>query len=341
MHRQIAFCNLRSKEIDMLELVVKQVDAFTANPFCGNPAGVITDADALSSKDMLRIAGEMNLAETAFITMPMSPDSLFRIRFFTPTEEVDISGHVTIASCYALIEDGRIPLSHGVNSINFETRAGTIPVEIHYSETNDSGEAMKISCNNDSTGFLSKIMMQQPISSHYESPVPTSEIASILGIDPGEISGTGLPMEVIATGLDQLIVPIKRKETVLNLNPDLIKLGLVNKKYNIHTNHIFSLDTFSEECISYARHFAPAVGMWEDPATGTAAAGLGTYLLRHGVATSGTMVMEQGKESGNLARILVEVKDSGSEESLVQIGGLAVTSITRKISVESGAVSIF
>ncbi|MBU8922310.1 MAG: PhzF family phenazine biosynthesis protein [Bacteroidales bacterium] len=325
----------------MLDMVVKQVDAFTAKPFCGNPAGVITDADALSSEDMLRIAGEMNLAETAFITMPMSPDSLFRIRFFTPTEEVDISGHVTIASCYALIEDGRIPLSYGVNLVNFETGIGTIHVEIHYSRNNDDGDAMKLVGSGDNVGYLKKIMMQQSISSYYESPISTSEIASILGIDPGEISGTGLPMEVIATGLDQLIVPVKRKETILGLNPDLIKLGLVNKKHHIHTNHIFSLDTFSEECISYARHFAPAVGMWEDPATGTAAAGLGTYLFRHGIATTGTMVMEQGKESENLARILVEMKNSNSEESLVQIGGLAVTSISRKISIKNDTVSIF
>ena len=324
----------------MLDMIVKQVDAFTADPFCGNPAGVITDADALSSEDMLRIAGEMNLAETAFITMPMSPDSMFRIRFFTPTEEVDISGHVTIASCYALIEDGRIPLSYGINLVHFETRVGTIPVEIHYSENNDSGEAMKISYNGDNNGYLKKIMMQQSISSYYESPVSTSEIASILGIDPGEISGTGLPMEVVATGLNQLTIPVKRKETILDLNPDLIKLGLVNKKHNIHTNHIFSLDTFSEDCISYARHFAPAVGMWEDPATGTAAAGLGTYLLRHGVATSDSMVMEQGKESENLARILVEMKDSSLAEILVQIGGLAVTSITRKISVGNDTILI-
>ncbi|MCK4537267.1 MAG: PhzF family phenazine biosynthesis protein [Candidatus Krumholzibacteria bacterium] len=324
----------------MLDMVIKQVDAFTADPFCGNPAGVITDADALSSEDMLRISGEMNLAETGFITMPTSPDAMFRIRFFTPTEEVDISGHVTIASCYALIEDGRIPLSYGVNLVHFETGIGTIRVEIHYSENDDGGENVKISGNGDNNGYLKKIMMQQSISSYYESPISTSEIASILGIDPGEISGTGLPMEVVATGLEQLIVPVKRRETILDLNPDLIKLGLVNKKYNIHTNHIFSLDTFSEECISYARHFAPAVGMWEDPATGTAAAGLGTYLLRHGVATNGTMVMEQGKESGNLARILVEMKDSDFGENLVQIGGLAVTSITRKISVQHDTISV-
>ncbi|TFG90437.1 MAG: PhzF family phenazine biosynthesis protein, partial [Candidatus Atribacteria bacterium] len=110
----------------MPELKIKQVDAFTSSPFCGNPAGVISDADELTSNDMLRIAGEMNLAETAFIMMPSSPDSLFRIRYFTPTEEIDLSGHVTIACCYSLIEDKRITLKDGITTVGFETNVGNI-----------------------------------------------------------------------------------------------------------------------------------------------------------------------------------------------------------------------
>ena len=91
----------------MQSLVMKHVDVFTTNPFGGNPAGVISEADALSSEIMLAIAGEMNLSETTFVTLPSTDEALFRIRFFTPSEEVNLSGHAIIASCYALIEDGR------------------------------------------------------------------------------------------------------------------------------------------------------------------------------------------------------------------------------------------
>ncbi len=326
----------------MSRLKIKQVDAFTTKPFSGNPAGVITDADGIASRDMLMIAGEMSLAETSFITMSSSPEAIFRIRFFTPTEEVDLSGHVTIASCYALIEEGRIPLGNGVTTVSFETRAGIIPVDIHFSDRDEESadEGIKMNLPGGKSGTLRKIMMQQTIKDTRQTSVSTGEIAGILGVDAGEITGTGLPVEVVSTGLDQLIIPLKHKEKIISLNPDLIKLGLMNRKYGIHTNHIFSLDTFTEECISYARHFAPAVGMWEDPATGTAAAGLGVYLFRHGISTSGTMVMEQGKEIGGLARILVEVQDAGSESSLVRVGGLAVTSICRNIDIESGSVTI-
>ncbi|UCF05519.1 MAG: PhzF family phenazine biosynthesis protein [bacterium] len=327
--------------------MIKQVDAFTTKPFCGNPAGVITEADGLTVEEMQKVAASMNLSETAFVTMPESLDTSFRIRYFTPSEEVDLSGHATIASCYALLEDERIPLKQGMSTIVIETNIGHVQVDIHFNANipqsfgesdGESGVLLKIDRSN--VGVLEKILMHQSIMGHRPSGVPTGTIAGILGINESEILGTGLPLEVISTGLDQLMVPIEHKETILNMHPDLIKLGLLNKKFGIHTNHIFSLDTFDEDCVSYARHYAPALGMWEDPATGTASAGLGTYLLRHGVITYGSMIMQQGKETSNLARIMVEVDLSGEDLNRVQIGGLATTSFTRTLNIESNEVVI-
>jgi predicted PhzF superfamily epimerase YddE/YHI9 len=331
----------------MPQLTIKQVDAFTTKPFCGNPAGVITEADGLTVEEMQRVAASMNLSETAFVTMPESLDTSFRIRYFTPSEEVDLSGHATIASCFALLEEGRIPLKHGISNIVVETNIGHVQVDIHFGMSipqrygeNEGEDGVLLKIDKSNIGVLEKIMMHQSILGYRHSEVPTGTIAGILGIDESEILGTGLPLEIISTGLDQLMVPVAHKETILNMHPDLIKLGLLNNKYGVHTNHIFTLDTFDEDCVSYARHYAPAVGMWEDPATGTASAGLGTYLLRHGVITSGSMIMQQGKEPGNLARIIVEVEMSGGELNRVQIGGLAATSISRALKIESDEVVI-
>jgi PhzF family phenazine biosynthesis protein len=124
------------------------------------------------------------------------------------------------------------------------------------------------------------------------------------------------------------------------MRPDLIKLSLLNKRYGIDTNHIFSLDTFEPESTTYSRHFAPKLGMWEDAATGTAAASLGTYLMRHGVTASGTMLMEQGKDEKRLARILVEIDESDKSYSVAGIGGLAVTSISRTVKIDERSVEI-
>lgn len=326
----------------MRHLVVKQVDAFTTHPFGGNPAGIITNGDGLHSGEMMKVAAEMNLSETAIVTMPESLDTDFRVRFFTPSAEVDLSGHVLIAATWALLEDGRIQVHDGVTTVNMGTNAGHVAIDLIFYSTDspETGSDRVALRNGLACGELHRIMMHQAIKDHSPASIPVTEIAGILGIDPSEISGTGLPMEIISTGLNQLMVPVKNKETILELNPDLIKLGLSNRKDGIHTNHIFSTDTFSEDCASYSRHFAPAVGMWEDPGTGTAAAGLGNYLLRHGIVTSGEMIMEQGNNSSNLARILVEVDESTIQGGSARIGGLAATSISREISLESGVVTV-
>jgi PhzF family phenazine biosynthesis protein len=282
----------------------------------------------------------MNLSETAIITMPESLDTDFRIRFFTPSEEVDLSGHVMIAATWALLEEGRIEVSDGLNTINMGTNTGRVSVDlIFYStDTPETGSDRVAVRNGIVCGELHRIMMHQSIKDYRPADIPAAEIAEILGIDPSQITATGLPMEIVSTGLDQLMIPVRDKKTILGLNPDLIKLGLSNRKNSIHTNHIFSTDTFSEDCASYARHFAPAVGMWEDPGTGTAAAGLANYLVRHGIVTAGEMVMEQGNDSSSLARILVEVEESSLHEGAARIGGLAATEQTRQL--EAGSVNM-
>jgi len=328
----------------MQDIVMKQVDVFTTNPFGGNPAGVITEADSLSSDMMLMIAGEMNLSETTFVTLPSSDEALFRIRFFTPSEEVSLSGHAMIASCYALLEDGRIPVGDGVTKALFETKAGIKQLDIHFTrgtaarQRDAAGSVLAI--NGAEAGLLEKIMLHQSVKMHRPSDVAASDIARILGIDMAEIRRTGLPLEIISTGFEQLMIPVAHKETIHEMNPDLIKLNLMNRAHGIHTNHVFSIDTYSADCVAYMRHFAPALGMWEDPASGTAAAGLASYLLRHGVVTSGNMIIEQGKDIGNFARILVEALNPEDPLGEMRVGGLAVTSITRRISIENGELVV-
>ncbi len=331
----------------MADLIMKQVDVFTTTPFAGNPAGVVTEAETLSGETMQRIAAEMNLAETTFVTLPSQEGALFRVRFFTQSEEFDLSGHALIASCFAMIEEGRIPLEDGVTKALFETRAGFVQLDIHYMQGVPAGASRLgvengaiISIGGRPSGVLEKIMLHQTVKQHRPSNVPAQEIAKYCGIDTSEITRTGLPLEIISTGLEQLMIPVLHKETIRDMNPDLIKLGLMNRRYGIQTNHLFSLDVFTPDCTAYLRHFAPALGMWEDPASGTAAAGLTSYLLRHGVLTSGNLIVEQGKDTENLARIIVEGANPDDPAAEMRVGGLAVTSITRRIGVETGEIVV-
>jgi len=317
----------------MKELTIKCVDAFTNRSFSGNPAGIIMDADGLSAEVMQFIASQMylNIIECGFVMKAANGGTASRIRYFTPRREMGCSGHVTIAACYSMIEDGDIPLPEGMASIVYETGMGNVQVDIHADPDWDGGTGVK---------GLKKIMMHQPDQRYREADIPVEEIADVLGIDRSEITMTGLPVVIASADVDWLIIPVEHRDTIAGLHPDLIKLGMFNKKYDTYTNHIFTLDTFSEECISYARHFGPAMGLWEDPATAMSSGGLGEYLLKYGVTRSGSMVMEQGGDPERLARIFVEVTRGENGANKVKIGGTATTSIIRKLRIEGNTVEI-
>lgn len=105
-----------------------QVDAFTTFPLGGNPCAILFDCAELDESAMLAIAKEMNLSETSFVWQ--KPDGYFRARYFTPTEEIPLAGHPTVATVYALIESGRLSLPDDYLKIPLELRDGPVDVEI-------------------------------------------------------------------------------------------------------------------------------------------------------------------------------------------------------------------
>ena len=334
MQHGLVLCHTPDKGTDtMKELTIKCVDAFTNRSFSGNPAGIVMGADSLSTEVMQFIASQMylNIIECGFVMQSKERGASSRIRYFTPKRELGCSGHVTIAACYSMIEDGNISLSGGVTNISFETGMGNLQVDVYANQGSDGNTGVK---------GLEKMMMQQPVQHYREADIPVDEIAEVLGIDRGEITATGLPVVKASADVDWLIIPVEHRDTIANLQPDLIKLGMFNKKYETFTNHIFTLDTFDEGNISYARHFGPAMGLWEDPATAMASAGLGEYLMKYGVTKSGSMTMEQGSDVDRLARIFVEITQDKNGVNAVRIGGTAATSIVRKLRIEGNTAEI-
>ena len=330
-----------------MRITAYHVDAFTNKSFSGNPTVVVTEADGLTEDQMIAIANEVYLSETTFITSSIDENCDYMFRFFTPSKEYDMSGHSFLASCFALIHEGKIRLSDGVTTVNIETKSGKVPAYIMFNKTTSGG----ISGNKEpligtqltgvNEGILKKIMIQQKISRHRASEVPVSEIAEILGIDRRDILDTGLPVEIVKAGIEIMLLPMKSKEMLLNLKPDLIKLSVLNKKYGIQSNHLFTLDTFSENATAYTRGFVPELGLWEDAASGTSNAALGWYLHRHSVTTSSLTIMEQGNDRNNLAKIIVEKDDTPNiERESMLVGGVAALSIEREIIVEEDSISI-
>jgi PhzF family phenazine biosynthesis protein len=99
---------------------------FTDRPFAGNRAAAVLDADRLDNVSMQRIAAELRVAATAFVSTPIPGDADWRLRMFTPIREVGYSGHTALCGTHALIEAGRVPEGH----VTFTTPAGLVDVEV-------------------------------------------------------------------------------------------------------------------------------------------------------------------------------------------------------------------
>ena len=329
-----------------MKLAMKQVDAFTTLPFSGNSANVFVHAEGVPVDVMQRIASEISPLESTFVGPPESPEAAHRVRFFTPSFEYDFSGHAMLATCFALAEEGMVRLDHGMTPVLFETNVGIVPVDYYLnmkaatSPTPPRADAIPLVVDGRRIGALERIMIHRRLDEFSQTDIPSGEVAKVLGIPEREIGATGLPVQVVFSGISNLVVPILGRETVVRMSPDLIKLRLLNKKLGSLTTDVFTLEPVNQGCITYSRHFAPVVGLWEDEASGAGAASIAAYLVGHGSVQPGLMIMEQGRDLERLSRVVVQVGEIQDGTIPVQIGGLAVTSMTREIELEAEGVTI-
>jgi len=288
-------------------LPIFQVDAFTDIPFGGNPAGVVPDADGLTEKQMQAIAREMNLSETAFVLKPSHPSADFRVRFFTPTGEVDLCGHATVGTFFVLSEEGVISLTGDITQVIQETLAGLLPVEIHRKE-----------------GRVTRIMMHQRTPKILGTLEETEELCDILKLSKGHV---WVEPQVVSTGLPDLMLPVKTLEALWDMKPDMNRLARFSNQHGFLSVHAFTMETKSQEATAHCRDFAPSVGINEEAATGTASGALAAYLVLNGIITEPNprMLFEQGYVMDRPSRIFVEVQGTPSGIDMVKVGGSAVT----------------
>lgn len=302
----------------------RQVDAFTDQPFAGNPAAIVLDATGLTDDEMQAIAREMNLSETAFTLPPTRPDAFRRVRFFTPQAEVDLCGHATVATFFTLAELGILrpaptPAGNPIAVAVMEANAGLLPVEVHWE-----------------SGRPATVMMGQAAPQFRPFEGDRAALAGILGLDSADLADAGspadagsLPIELAYTGLWHLIVPVSSLAVLHRLSPDMDRLAALNRALGVHTTHAFTLETVAPGATAHARAFGPAVGVREDPQTGTASGALGAYLVARGAVAPGRLLLEQGHVLGRPGAIRVEVEvDAASADGAigaVRVGGRAVT----------------
>ncbi len=281
------------------------VDAFTDEPLSGNPAGVVPDAGGLSADQMLAVAREINASETAFL-LP-SEDADRRARYFTPTDEVDLCGHATVASHALLAEEGII----GEGSHTLETGAGTIDVSVE-----------------DGT-----VWMGTADAEVREVDVGYERVADALGVDVAALRDVGadLPLAKATTGLWYLMVPVNFLEHLGGMDPDMAEIAALSEELGLTGVYAFTFDTVGNATL-HGRMFAPAAGVPEDPVTGTASGAVAAYVRRHG-ALGGDIGEELLLEQGHFMDRpgLVRVQAEGE----IRVGGGAVTALNGELRVPS------
>lgn len=250
-----------------------------SNPASGNPAGVVIDAGALTDSDMLGIAADLGFSETAFLTS-ITPESA-RIRYFTPRAEIAFCGHATIAAGVALSRRGAGPV------VRLATNAGDVPVEASPQRATLVAVATTV----------------EPLDDDL-----LDELLAALRLARGDLD-PALPPALVRGGNAHPLVPVRQgilgrldhdADAVLRLQDRRGWDGTIPVVHRIDSTRFASRNPF------------PRGGIREDPATGSAAAGLGAYLRAGGhIPLPAVLTVEQGAEVGRPSFIEVAVPSQG------------------------------
>jgi trans-2,3-dihydro-3-hydroxyanthranilate isomerase len=263
------------------------VDVFTDTPLEGNPAAVVTDAHGIPAGRMQRIAREFNLSETVFV-LPAEHGGDARLRIFTPSVELPFAGHPVLGAAIVLAE------AASTQPIRLETAAGVVPVELMREN-----------------GRVVSGRMRQPVPT-WEPYEMTDELVAALGIDSSR-----LPVEAYRNGPRHVYVELGSAAAMATLQPDL---GALAKLPGIGVSCFAGAGSHWR-----SRYFAPALGLPEDPATGSAAGPLAVHLARHGRISFGQEIeISQGAEIGRPSRLHARATGTADRVDSVEVAGAAV-----------------
>lgn len=265
-----------------------RLTAFPKTEFGGNKAGVYLDADHLTEKEMQKIAKDVGYSETSFVMKSTKAD--FRVRFFTPTSEVDLCGHATIAT-FNLLRDLEV-IKEG--KYTQETKAGILTLIIQKKEV-----------------YMEQIL---PI---YNEELSYNDISTCFSNT--NFIDTNLPIKVASTGLKEIFLPIKDVETLNNLKPNYEEIIEASVRYNVIGIHAFSL---ADDCDAYGRNFAPLLGINEESATGTSNGALGCYIHKYSKKKH-RYVLRQGYAMNLPSEIITKLESEDNVIKKVWVGGSA------------------
>jgi PhzF family phenazine biosynthesis protein len=294
---------------------LKHIDAFADRHCVGNPAGVVIDARGLTDAKMRAVAREMNLSETAFILPPTVRNADLQIRWFTPTHEVALCGHATIASFHALAEEGALGMKNsGTYRFRLQTKSGVLGIVVE----------KKYSCT--------LVEFQIPLPHFTEMRKVPNELFRVLGVTRRDVESR-LP----TVRHSFLFLPLRRLSVLKNMRPEMSALASLSRRLRVLGVTAFTLATIERSSAVHSRCFVPVVGIDEDPVTGSSNGPLGYYLYRYALPAGYPIpsfilpdgriefIGEQGDIIGRKGRVKIRLKLAGDGVQYLAIAGEAVT----------------
>lgn len=271
-----------------------QIDAFTSEPFSGNPAAIVLD-DFLTESEMKRIAAEMNLSETAFLSSSDKAD--FNLRWFTPKMEDNLCGHATIASLHFLFEKNLIKEN---SEITFNTKSGII----------HAGKS------------ANHYWMQIPETRFNKITKDFNELFFALGLSTSKVN-----KDIFVSNRKYLFIGVDNLQTLFNLEIDFVRLSKIISSQNDYTDiAVYSMETLEADSVAHLRFFAPAEGILEDPVTGSAAGPLLMLLYQRNLINNFSddriYKLEQGDILNRKGRVGVSYNQ---KNDVLKIHGNAIT----------------
>lgn len=262
-------------------------NAFSKGNQGGNKAGVCLIGESLTREQKMSVSKELGYAETAFISAPTIDKADWRFEYFTPSEEVPLCGHATIAGFTVLREYNLLKKENN----RLQTKEAVLDV----------------------AAASDKILMQQN-NPEYGEVLPPGIVEDCFDM---RVSHAALPIQIVSTGLRDIMLPIKDLATLEHMKPNFREIALISEKYGTVGIHAFVLEGGRISC----RNFAPRCGVPEESATGTSNCALACYLWRNGVMRKSDYVFEQGYSLNSPSEIYVSLQTNSSDITKVTVGG--------------------
>jgi len=293
------------------------VDVFSSTPFGGNQLAVLPEAAGISTEGMQKIAREFNFGETAFVLPGSDPANTCRVRIFSPRTELDFAGHPSVGTACALVMKRHVRLSEPIRLI-LEENIGPVTVDV----ARRNG------------GFHGTLTLSGKIDAPTGAPSPT-DLAAILSVEPAEVSrvffsGVGVPFCFAQLSSNEAVdrASINRAAWAATLS----------RAWSPHI--FFFAGNLRDGDKLYARMWAPALGVEEDAATGSACAALvGAMASKPDFGgTAYRLSIQQGVSMGRRSEIEAEARKSGAVVTSVSVGGATAYIASGEIDVPSSAL---